>query len=54
MWRFLSNPRVTPKELAQPLRKAAHEAVARQLRMAKQPCAKIVWTAPCQVAVKPS
>jgi hypothetical protein len=30
MWRFLSNPRVTPKELAQPLRKAAREAVARQ------------------------
>jgi hypothetical protein len=30
MWRFLSNPRVNPKELAQPLREAAHEAVERE------------------------
>jgi hypothetical protein len=30
MWRFLSNPRVNPKGLAQPLREAAHEAVKRQ------------------------
>jgi hypothetical protein len=30
MWRFLSNPRVTLRELAQPLREAAREAVAQQ------------------------
>jgi hypothetical protein len=30
MWRFLSNPRVTPRALAQPLREAAREAVAQQ------------------------
>ncbi|MBI1907316.1 MAG: transposase [Rhodocyclales bacterium] len=31
MWRFLANPRVSPKELAVPLLKAAHEAVAEQV-----------------------
>jgi hypothetical protein len=30
MWRFLSNPRVTPRALAQPLREAVREAVAQQ------------------------
>jgi hypothetical protein len=30
MWRFLANPRVSPKELAVPLLKAAREAVAEQ------------------------
>jgi hypothetical protein len=30
MWRFLRNPWVTPEALAAPLRKVAHEAVARQ------------------------
>jgi hypothetical protein len=30
MRRFLSNPRVTPRELAQSLREAAREAVAQQ------------------------
>jgi hypothetical protein len=29
-WRFLSNPRGNPKELAAPLLKAAHEVVERQ------------------------
>jgi hypothetical protein len=30
MWRFLSNPRVSPRELAVPLLKAAYEVVAQQ------------------------
>lgn len=30
MWRFLANPRVSPKDLSVPLLKAAHEAVAEQ------------------------
>ena len=30
MWRFLSNPRVSPKEVAQPLREAARDAVERE------------------------
>ena len=30
MWRFLSNPQVSPWELAQPLREAARDAAGRQ------------------------
>jgi hypothetical protein len=30
MWRFLSNPRVTPRTLAQPLRETARKTVAQQ------------------------
>ena len=30
MWRFLSNPRVSPKEVAQPLREAARDAVEQE------------------------